>query len=59
MVLGIIINFYSLYVKSQGMECSVQTKNIHLALLIYSTYLFLFVNFFFKTYFAKKNKKNN
>jgi elongation of very long chain fatty acids protein 6 len=57
MVLGVTVNVYSLYVKSQGTECFVQTKHIHLALIMYASYFILFANFFFKAYFDKKNKK--
>ena len=57
MVLGVTVNVYSLFAKAQGVECFVQTKHVHLALIMYASYFVLFANFFFKAYFDKRNKK--
>ncbi|CAG7828897.1 unnamed protein product [Allacma fusca] len=54
MVVGVVVNIYSLFVKRNGGECSVEMKHINLALIMYASYFLLFANFFYRAYFIKR-----
>jgi len=58
MVVGVVVNVYSLFVKSQGGDCFVQTKHINLALGMYASYFILFLNFFIRAYLRKTSKQS-
>jgi len=57
MVLGVIINVNTYYIKLSGQECRRPISNIHLAFAMYLTYFVLFANFFRKAYFRNKSRK--
>ncbi|XP_043210278.1 elongation of very long chain fatty acids protein 6-like [Amphibalanus amphitrite] len=54
MVVGCLVNFYAIHVKSNGGECDVSYLMINLALIMYFSYFALFTNFFYNSYIAKK-----
>ncbi|CAL8070627.1 unnamed protein product [Orchesella dallaii] len=59
MVVGVIINVNTYYIKLSGQECKRPYSNIHLAFAMYTTYFILFANFFRKSYFRKKSIKSS
>jgi len=58
MVVGVVVNIYSVMAKSSGVECFVETKHIVLALMMYASYFMLFAHFFYRAYFHSKAKLN-
>ncbi|CAL8091568.1 unnamed protein product [Orchesella dallaii] len=54
MIVGVFVNVYAYYVKTQGVNCLVETKHINLALIMYVSYFILFGNFFYNAYFNRK-----
>ncbi|ODM98242.1 Elongation of very long chain fatty acids protein 6 [Orchesella cincta] len=54
MIVGVFVNVYAYYVKTQGVNCLVETKHINLALIMYVSYFILFGNFFYNAYFIRK-----
>jgi len=57
MVIGVIVNLYALYMKSNGVDCLVETRHINLALIMYASYFLLFMNFFYAAYVKSQQKK--
>jgi len=57
MVVGVYINLYSLWMKSNRRNCFDRSYDaMYLALSMYATYFILFANFFVKAYFT--NRRN-
>ena len=54
MVVGCVVNFYAIHVKSNGGECDVSYLMINFALIMYFSYFALFTNFFYNSYIVKK-----
>lgn len=59
MIIGGIINIAAFNYKQQGYACGTSYNNIILSLILYSTYLFLFVHFFYMSYFRKDSTKKS
>ena len=56
MFVGIMVNCYALLALSEGVECSINRRNIFVSFLMYSTYLILFTHYFYKTYYSENCK---
>ncbi|CAG7838170.1 unnamed protein product [Allacma fusca] len=56
MVVGLCLNLYSLNVIYNGPTCHRPVDLVLFGIFIYSTYFALFLNYFFRTYFARQNK---
>lgn len=52
MVIGVYVNVKALQYKLTDSSCQVTYDNIALSLVMYSTYLYLFIDFFLKKYFT-------
>ena len=58
MVVGVIVTALSFVVPySYGPSCRIKTENNVAAFIMYGSYLLLFLQFFFKRYSGKKEKK--
>lgn len=58
MVVGVAVTSLSVTVHMQGVpECTIKPENNYAALVMYGSYLFLFLQFFFKRYTAKPKQK--
>jgi len=57
MAIGLIVNCYAVYVKRTGADCARSDENIRVQMAIYASYLILFVNYFYRSYFTKASKK--
>ncbi|KAL8597376.1 hypothetical protein ACOMHN_056139 [Nucella lapillus] len=56
MIVGVTINFYVYWIKTQGASCQQSHANLHCASVMYFTYFVLFAHFFYTTYIVKKPK---
>ncbi|CAL8123749.1 unnamed protein product [Orchesella dallaii] len=57
MVVGLVVNFHSYFVLTNGEECARPMSNIYLALAMYFSYFLLFMDFFYKTYVVTPRSK--
>ncbi|ODN04553.1 putative fatty acid elongation protein 3 [Orchesella cincta] len=57
MVVGLVVNFHSYFVLTNGEECARPMSNIYLALAMYFSYFLLFMDFFYKTYLTPSRSK--
>jgi len=57
MIVAVSINAYSQFVISSGQPCARDQKSINWIWAIYGSYVFLFGQFFYTSYYAKKSKK--
>ncbi|CAG7733460.1 unnamed protein product [Allacma fusca] len=56
MLMGFYVNLYSVFAKQIGWDCPRRNSNIVFALLMYGSYLVLFVNFFYNSYLTPKKQ---
>lgn len=59
MFVGIMVNYYALRVLNAGGECSTNYRNIGVSFLMYLSYFILFLHFFYKAYFVRRDLKDN
>lgn len=53
MVVGVVVTAVSFYYYKQDPDCYVRVENIGSALIMYGSYLLLFVEFFIRRYYGK------
>ncbi|XP_054165785.1 elongation of very long chain fatty acids protein 6-like [Oppia nitens] len=58
MILGLIINMHVLWRKLNQSQCDCSIQRVLVSLFIYTLFLALFLNYFYKTYIVKKRKVN-
>ena len=56
MIIGLFISIYAFLTTFNGYSCLTTSKVYNFSLLIYTSYLILFINFFVKTYITQKTK---
>ena len=54
MIVGCIVNYLAYHYRSNGEPCSTTDHNLLVALLMYSSYFFLFAHYFYQAYFVRK-----
>ncbi|OXA46420.1 putative fatty acid elongation protein 3 [Folsomia candida] len=58
MIAGVGINVYSIIKINEGTPCARKLQNVQMVLLMYTTYLVLFAQFFYSSYITPKNKND-
>ena len=56
MIIGLFVSIYAVLTTFNGYPCQTVSKVSNYALLMYTSYLILFINFFVKTYITQKTK---
>lgn len=57
MVVGVGVNSYAAYIKSQGGNCDISWHHIQMGLCMYASYFLLFAHFFYQAYYSKQSVK--
>ncbi|CAL8097160.1 unnamed protein product [Orchesella dallaii] len=57
MIVAVGLNIYSLYIIGTGGECAREPGSLVWVGVIYGSYMYLFADFMYKSYFCKKTKK--
>jgi elongation of very long chain fatty acids protein 6 len=57
MVVGVVVNALAYYYRTNGEFCSTTDRNLQVALLMYSSYFFLFAHYFYQAYFVRSPVK--
>jgi len=59
MIVGLLVNAWTMQSKQNGLPCHVSDENIKASLLMYASYFVLFCKFFYDTYMSKmKNARS-
>ena len=58
MIVGTTVCYLSYAKLNSGQECSVTKDNVYAGIAMYGSYLYLFTDFFVRTFIFKTNKKN-
>lgn len=59
MIIGTAINVWGLIIKSQGGTCAMSNWDLYIGLIVYTSFLVLFANFFIKTYLVGGGKNES
>ncbi len=59
MIIGCIVNIIAYKYKQNGYYCMTSDNNIIISLVLYITYLILFAQFFYSTYFSKAKARKD
>jgi len=57
MVVGLAVNFHAYSTKNSGGSCDISYHHLNMGLTMYASYFALFINFFYKAYFARKEAR--
>jgi hypothetical protein len=57
MVVGLAVNLYAYRTKNVGDYCDVPYHHLNMGLAMYASYFALFINFFYKAYFERKEAR--